>query len=106
MFLWRRFWPLGERRARFRRPSPTLWQAAGRTGLVTIYGKFTKTSDATFTLDDGSGLTVKCVVPTGVTTDSGWKYAVVTGISSCEKVGEELQRLLRVRNQGDIVPLL
>jgi len=72
--------------------------------LVTIWGEFTKTSDTTFTLDDGSGTPVNCVVPSGVTLSPLWNYAVVTGISSCENIGEELHRLLRVRTQNDITP--
>ncbi|MEI6914242.1 MAG: aryl-sulfate sulfotransferase, partial [Armatimonadota bacterium] len=55
-----------------------------------------------FTIDDGSGINVKCVVPIGVTIDSSWQFATVTGISSCEKVGDELHRLLRVRSQEDL----
>ncbi len=72
--------------------------------LVRTWGKFTKTGDTTFTIDDGSGLNVKCLVPTGVTIDPNWQFVGVTGISSCEKVGEELHRLLRVREQSDITP--
>jgi hypothetical protein len=55
-----------------------------------------------FTIDDGSGAIVKCSVPSGVTIDPNWQFVGVTGISSCEKVGEELYRLLRVRQQSDI----
>ncbi|MDO8586326.1 MAG: M36 family metallopeptidase [Armatimonadota bacterium] len=59
-----------------------------------------------FTIDDGSGVNVKCLVPSGVTIDAAWQYVAVTGISSCENVGAELHRLLRVRSQEDIKPLL
>jgi hypothetical protein len=85
------------------------WQWGEETGLnnigllITTFGQFVKTSDTTFTLDDGSGVMVKCVVPSGVNLNQPWTYTVVTGISSCEKVGEELHRLLRVREQDDIV---
>jgi hypothetical protein len=73
--------------------------------LVRTWGKFTRTSDATFTLDDGSGITLKCIVPAGVTLNPDWTYASVTGISSCETVGSEVRRLLRVRTRQDIVGL-
>jgi len=72
--------------------------------LVKTWGRFTKTSDTTFELDDGSRAIVKCVVPSGVSLDSAWTYATVTGISSCERVGNEVRPLLRVRTQSDIVP--
>ncbi len=71
--------------------------------LVNLWGRFMKTSDTTFELDDGSGAVVKCVVPSGVMLDPGWTYAVVTGISSCERVGEEIRPVLLVRRQSDIV---
>lgn len=71
--------------------------------LVTTWGKFAKTSDTTFTLDDGSGVMLRCVFAEQDMPEPTPTYAVVTGISSCEKVGEELRRLLRVREQADIV---
>ncbi|MDO8586337.1 MAG: hypothetical protein Q7T82_04795 [Armatimonadota bacterium] len=74
--------------------------------LVATFGKFTYVDPTTFTLDDGSGANVKCMAPTGVSIQPGWKYVAVTGISSCEKVGAGLHRLLRVRCREDIVPLL
>lgn len=76
--------------------------------LVRIWGKVTEidtVGPATwFKIDDGSGVCVKCVIPDGVTIDPGWQFVGVTGVSSCEKVGEELHRLLRVRQQSDIMP--
>jgi hypothetical protein len=57
-----------------------------------------------FKIDDGSGVNVKCVVPSGVTINPGWNYVGVTGISSCEKDGDDLYRLVRVREQSDIAP--
>lgn len=56
-----------------------------------------------FKIDDGSGNVVKCLVPSGVTINTGWTNVVVTGISSCEQVGSELHSLLRVRTQSDVV---
>lgn len=63
--------------------------------LIKTCGKFTKTGDSTFTLDDGSGDTINCIAPDGVTLDPAWSYVTVTGISSCEKVGGEIHRLIR-----------
>lgn len=48
-----------------------------------------------FTIDDGSGVNLKCTIPDGVTIDPTWTHVTVTGISSCEKSGPELHRLLR-----------
>lgn len=70
--------------------------------LLRCWGSFTSIDEHAFTIDDG-GDCVKCVVPDGVTLDSNWTYVIVTGISSCEQVGEEIHRLVRVRQQNDIV---
>lgn len=74
--------------------------------LIRSWGKITEFDTASpktwFRIDDGSGVNVKCVVPDGVTIDPGWQWVAVTGISSCEEVGEEIHRLLRVRQQADI----
>ena len=67
-----------------------------KTGLlIRTCGRFTKTSETTFTLDDGSAVVVKCIAPSGVALDPLWTYVAVTGVSSCERVGEELHRLVR-----------
>ena len=70
--------------------------------LVRTAGKFEYVDEHTFTLDDGSGLKVKCIAPQGVSLDPTWAFASVTGISSCERTGSELHRILRIRTQGDI----
>lgn len=57
-----------------------------------------------FAIDDGSGRNAKCVVPSGVAVDPDWVYVRVTGVSSCERVGTELHRLIRVREQADVTP--
>ena len=57
------------------------------------------------TIDDGSGVNVKCAVPAGVSIDADWTYLGVTGISSCEKADGELSRLLRIRVQDDVTPV-
>ncbi|MDO8588602.1 MAG: hypothetical protein Q7T82_16360 [Armatimonadota bacterium] len=80
-------------------------QGLSNTGLlVRMCGRFVKTSDTTFTLDDGSG-PVKCTVPNGIVLQPGWQYVCATGISSCENVGGVIRRLIRVREQADIVAL-
>lgn len=56
-----------------------------------------------FRVDDGSGVLVKCLVPSGVAIDPEWEHVTVTGISSCETVEGNLTRLLRVRTQSDIL---
>ncbi len=73
--------------------------------LVRTWGAFRYVDTSTFTLDDGSGMSVKCVVPAGVTLNPAWRYVCVTGISSCEFSGADLVRLLRVRGEGDVVVL-
>jgi hypothetical protein len=77
--------------------------------LVRTWGKVVEIEPVTepalptwFKIDDGSGLNVRCAVPSGVTINQGWTYVGVSGISSCEKVGNNLYRLIRVRTQGDI----
>ena len=79
--------------------------------LVQIWGRVTEIEAVDppavptwFKIDDGSGVNVKCVVPDEVTIDSDWDYVVVTGISSCEKIGDDLYRLIRVREESDITP--
>jgi hypothetical protein len=76
--------------------------------LVTVWGRVTEIEDAQpstwFKIDDGSGTPVKCIAPQGVTIDPAWQYVVVTGISSCERIGSGLHRVLRARKPGDIMP--
>lgn len=78
--------------------------------LITTAGKVTGIEPAVdpakptwFTIDDGSGLDLKCSVPSSVTIDLAWQYVRVTGISSCERVGAELHAVVKVRTQGDIL---
>lgn len=74
--------------------------------LVRVCGRLTYINEHTFTLDDGAGIAVHCVTPTDVTANPLWQYVVVTGISSCERVGEELHRKVLVRSAGDIQVIL
>lgn len=71
--------------------------------LVAIWGAFSYVDSSTFTVGDGSGTPVKCIVPSGVALNPNWTYVSVTGVSSCELAGGELHRLLRVRAAGDII---
>ena len=73
--------------------------------LVTTWGEVSSVGADSFIIDDGSGVDVRCVVPAGVTLPGVDNYVAVTGASSCEKVGDDLYRLLRVREQDDIVVL-
>ncbi|OFX14112.1 MAG: hypothetical protein A2Z18_04890 [Armatimonadetes bacterium RBG_16_58_9] len=70
--------------------------------LIRTWGRVTYVDQHTFTIDDGSGQHVKCVTPSDVTVDPAWTYIGVIGVSSCEKIGEELHRLIRIRKQEDI----
>ena len=55
-----------------------------------------------FKIDDGSGAQIKCVSPDGMSIGAGWDYVSVTGISSCEKVGTDIIRVIRVRKIDDV----
>jgi hypothetical protein len=70
--------------------------------LIKTSGAFHYDTPDTFTIDDGSGVHVKCVTAPGVSIEQYREFATVTGVSSCEKFGSELRRLIRVRSQSDI----
>lgn len=71
--------------------------------LVRTWGSFIYVDEASFRVDDGSGLEILCQVPDTVVLEPSWQYVVVTGISSSYKDGEILHRLILVRDQNDIV---
>jgi hypothetical protein len=48
-------------------------------------------------------ISVKVICPAGVTLPSLDARVSVTGISSCEKVGEVVRRVIRVRDASDIL---
>ena len=50
--------------------------------LVKTWGRFQQIDETTFTLDDGSGLNILCIVPSGTFLYSGWQFVVVTGVVS------------------------
>lgn len=74
--------------------------------LVRTWGKVTGmdsvSSPSWVTIDDGSGLDLRCLLPTAFSWDSNWQWITVTGISSCESAGGEVHRLLRIRSQDDV----
>lgn len=74
--------------------------------LVRVWGKVTdheQVPEPTWLkVSDGSGVEVKCIVPTVVTFDPAWQYVSVTGISSCEKVGDDLQRVVLIKPESTI----
>ena len=71
--------------------------------LIKTWGKVASVGADQFTIDDGSDVDIKCVVPAGVTLPSLDDYVSVTGISSCEKPGDDLLPLIRARSQDDVV---
>ena len=53
--------------------------------LVRTTGRYEQIDSTTFTIDDGTGLNVRCMVPSGTFLFSGWQYVAVTGIASSYK---------------------
>lgn len=76
------------------------------TTCGTIVARDTANPATWFVINDGSAVSVKCLVPAGVTIDPNWVYLRVTGISSCEKSGGDLLPLIRVRDADDITVYL
>ena len=70
--------------------------------LLTVAGRIVESGPTWLTLDDGSGVAVKCVAPTALTIDPAWTHAKVTGISSCQQFGGSIHRQILVRAQSDI----
>lgn len=71
--------------------------------LVRTSGRIVGAESSSITIDDGGGVDVKCAIPSGVEIDPAWQYVSVTGVSSCEKIGDAITRLIRVRGQADVV---
>ena len=71
--------------------------------LVRTTGSCTYVNAHTFTIDDGSGVSVTCVTPSTMLANPAWQYAAVTGVSSIRKTGETYSRLLRVTKVDPIV---
>ena len=81
--------------------------------LVKTFGRVVSSEADEFYVDDGSGFDygdpnvpgLRVTVPAGTSAPAVGSYVAVTGISSCYKDGADLYRLLRVREQTDILPL-
>lgn len=71
--------------------------------LVRTVGVCTRIGDHTFTIDDGSGVTVTCETPATILVNPAWKYVAATGISSMCKVGETYERLLKITGVAPII---
>jgi hypothetical protein len=59
-----------------------------------------------FIIDDGSGVDVRCEVPSGVAVNRAWTYVSVTGISRLYLSGSDYARRICIRDSDDIYPLL
>lgn len=69
--------------------------------LVKVYGRVMSEQPSFFVLDDGSAVEVKVMWPDYAADPED--YVIVTGISSCEKVGGVVKRVVRPRRLEDIV---
>lgn len=75
--------------------------------LVRVWGKVVETDTSVpaqwFKIDDGTGVRLKCQLPTAVSPPTG--FVTLKGISSCEDDGlGNLTRVLRLRTAADIGP--
>lgn len=71
--------------------------------LVRTTGVCTYVDAHTFTIDDGSGVTVTCVTPPTILASTAWQQVAVTGISSIRRNGDTYERLLRVTSVDSVV---
>ncbi|MCE5313963.1 MAG: hypothetical protein ABFD49_12085 [Armatimonadota bacterium] len=75
--------------------------------LVTTWGKVIEIEDAVlptwFRVSDGSDNSVIVTIPSAVSAPAIGDFVSVTGVSSCKPQGSDLIRLLKVRQQSDIV---
>ncbi|MCL4553298.1 MAG: hypothetical protein M1305_07100 [Candidatus Marsarchaeota archaeon] len=72
--------------------------------LVRVWGAVERNADGCF-LDDGSGRLIRLILPEGVVVDPDWSFVSATGISSCERIGNEIHSVLRVCGLADVLPL-
>lgn len=76
--------------------------------LVRICGRILadRTTADSLTVDDGSGIGVKCVLPAGMPINPNWTFVSVTGVCSCEKLQVddhyELHSVILAREKNDI----
>lgn len=71
--------------------------------LVRTSGACTLIDDHTFTINDGSGMNVRCETPPSIMVSPAWQHVSVTGISSIRKTGETYERLLKVTEVRPII---
>lgn len=64
--------------------------------LVRAWGRVSNVTSTTLTLDDGSGVSLKAYAPSGGFAYSNGEFVTITGISSCERVANEIKRVLLV----------
>jgi len=74
--------------------------------LVIVYGKVSSPAEGEFMLDDGGGANVKVILPSGVASPSEGQYVIVTGISSCELVGSDRNRVVKSLGAFEVVATL
>lgn len=60
--------------------------------LVKIWGSYTKTGETSFTLSDGSGAPIVCLVEPGFVLSPSWQGCVAIGVSSIFKVDDSTWR--------------
>ena len=73
--------------------------------LVRTWGRFQQVNATTFTVDDGSGLNVRCTVAPGTFLYSGWQYVCVVGASSLYKFNASIYPpLVLVRDIEVLLP--
>jgi hypothetical protein len=71
--------------------------------LVRVCGQVQTTGQSYVILSDGSGASLKCLLPAGVAPQPGWHTLALTGISTCERDQDgHLLRVLRIRSDDDI----
>ncbi|MBI2843421.1 MAG: right-handed parallel beta-helix repeat-containing protein [Armatimonadetes bacterium] len=63
--------------------------------LVTVFGKVVNPGTGEFGLDDGSGVSLKVILPPGAGVPTEGMFVTVIGISSCEKSGSDYNRVLK-----------
>lgn len=84
------------------------WLTSKTTGLSSVgllvrtTGKVTPLDLSSFFIDDGSSAWVKVIVPAGTQLPPANSYVAVTGISSCDRIGDQFGRVLRVSISNDL----
>lgn len=93
-------WPQGSA------PSPEAMTGLNNVGLlVRTWGRVRgmDSDGSSFYLDDGSGHSVRCLMPAGVSSAPSWQFATVTGISSVDVSFGGPSPLVRVRTASDVI---